>query len=91
MKVLKKGSGAKGWSKKVKCTGKGNEGGGCGATLLVEKGDLFRTHHYDYGGGHDTYVTIRCPECKVLTDIDDVPYSVQEDIPDSEPKDKGPK
>ncbi|HTK05295.1 MAG TPA: hypothetical protein VL500_06925 [Candidatus Eisenbacteria bacterium] len=43
MKVIKKGSGAKGWSKRFKCTGSGNGGGGCGATLLVEHGDLLRT------------------------------------------------
>jgi hypothetical protein len=69
MKVLKPGRPQKGWSKKFKCTGAGNGGGGCGAQLLVEQGDVFQTHHYDYGGGQDDYNTFRCPSCKVLTDI----------------------
>lgn len=54
----------------VKCTGSGNGGGGCGSRLLVERGDIYVTHSYDYGGGHDMYYTIRCPECNVQTDID---------------------
>lgn len=67
MKVLEKGPG---WSMEVKCTGSGNGGGGCGSRLLVERGDIYVTHSYDYGGGHDMYYTIRCPECNVQTDID---------------------
>lgn len=70
MKVLAKGRAQKGWSHEYKCTGSGNGGGGCGAKLLVEFGDLFKTHHYDYGGGHDVYVTFCCVDCHVLTDID---------------------
>lgn len=68
MKVLEKGPG---WSMEVRCTGAGNGGCGCGARLLVERGDIYLTHSYDYGGGHDIYYTIRCPECNVETDIDD--------------------
>ncbi|MBE6146037.1 MAG: hypothetical protein E7171_05385 [Firmicutes bacterium] len=67
MKVLEKGPG---WSMEVKCTGSGNGGGGCGAKLLIERGDVYLTHSYDYGGGHDVYYTIRCPECDVQTDIE---------------------
>jgi hypothetical protein len=72
MKVLKKGTGAKGWSKKCTCSGSGNGGGGCGAKLLVEEGDLFATsssalHETDY------YITFSCPECKVFTDIKGYP------------------
>lgn len=70
MKILKKGREQKGWSQEFECTGKGNDGGGCGAKLLVEFGDLYKTHHYDYGGGHDEYVTFRCACCRVQTDID---------------------
>lgn len=68
MKVLEKGPG---WSMEVICSGKGNGGCGCGARLLVERGDIYLTHSYDYGGGHDIYYTIRCPECNVETDIDE--------------------
>lgn len=69
MKVLKKGRKQEGWTIEVKCTGSGNGGGGCGALLLVSEGDLYNTHHYDYGGGHDVFVTLRCTECKVQTDL----------------------
>ena len=68
MKVLEKGPG---WGIEVICSGKGNGGCGCGARLLVERGDIYLTHSYDYGGGHEIYYTIRCPECHVETDIDD--------------------
>jgi hypothetical protein len=72
MKVLAKGTGQKGWAKKHTCTGNGNGEGGCGAKLLVEEGDLFQTqrnclHETDY------FVTFKCPECGVLTDIDNYP------------------
>ncbi len=70
MKVLEKGRPQRGWAKEFTCTGRGNGGGGCGAKLLVEFPDLYHTHHYDYGGGHDVYVTFRCADCGVETDID---------------------
>ena len=69
MKVLKKGRPQKGCSKEFKCTGSGNGGGGCGAKLLVSKDDLYTTHSYDYGGGHDTFTTFKCPDCGVETDV----------------------
>lgn len=75
MKIIASGDGRKGWAQEFKCTGAGNGNGGCGATLLVEEGDLFRTHSYDYGGGHDVYTSFRCPECNNLTDVK-VPSSV---------------
>ncbi len=68
MKVLKKGRKQKGWTKKFKCTGDGNEGGGCGALLLVEAGDLFQTERNCYDET-DYFTTFKCPECGVLTDI----------------------
>lgn len=69
MKVLKKGTGQKGWSKKFKCTGEGNNDGGCGAELLVEEADLFtqRSGHHD--GSSTDYVSFKCCECGVITDI----------------------
>ena len=69
MKVIAEGRAQKGWSKEYVCTGEGNGGGGCAAVLLVEFNDLYITHHYDYGGGHDTYTTFRCGACGVETDI----------------------
>ena len=76
MKVLETGPG---WSMQVICTGKGNGDCGCGARLLVERGDIYLTHSYDYGGGHDIFYTIKCPECSVETDIDNckVPGLIQ--------------
>lgn len=68
MKVLKKGRPQKGWSIEAKCTGSGNKGGGCGALLLVEQGDLFRTSSSSMGEV-DHYVTFKCSDCGVLTDL----------------------
>lgn len=70
MEVIKKGREQKGWSKKYKCTGAGNGGGGCKAMLLVSHGDLYRTCRSDYlGDTYDHCITSRCPCCKVQTDI----------------------
>jgi len=80
MKVVKKGRQQKGWSKEFTCTGKGNGNGGCGAVLLVEQPDLYSTHHYDYGGGHDVFTTFQCCECGVETDIT-VPSQILHSIP----------
>ena len=71
MQVIKPGRQQTGWSKEYTCTGKGNGGGGCGAVLLVSQGDLYHTHNYDYGGGHDIFTTFRCSACGVQTDIND--------------------
>lgn len=76
MRVLKKGRPQKGWAKQFTCTGKGNGNGGCGAVLLVEEGDLFHTRSSCYDGSSETYTTFRCPECRVLTDVE-VPSSVK--------------
>ena len=78
MKVLAKGSGAKGWSKEMKCSGNGNGGGGCGALLLVERNDLFTTSNSDMSGDTEYFTTFKCPECGVRTDLEgkDRPPSV---------------
>lgn len=68
MKVLKKGRPQKGWSYEFFCTGAGNQNGGCGAKLLVEQDDVFRTYRHALSET-DVYNTFRCPECEVLTDI----------------------
>ena len=70
MKVIKKGNGAKGWSKKLECTGSGNKGGGCTAILLVTEHDLFQTGKHYHDGSSDYYITFKCSECGVLTDVD---------------------
>ena len=78
MKVLKKGRKQSGWAKEMICTGRGNGGGGCGAKLLVEEGDLFSTSSSSYDGGTEYFRTFKCPECGVKTDLDssDIPSAV---------------
>lgn len=73
MKVIKAGRQQHGWSKEFECTGTGNGGGGCGATLLVEEADLFHTSRSSYDGETDYFVTFKCCSCGVLTDIKDYP------------------
>jgi hypothetical protein len=68
MKVLEKGREQKGWSVEITCTGRGNGDGGCGAKLLVEQGDLFRTESH-CRDETDVFTTFECPECKVWTDL----------------------
>lgn len=76
MKVIEKGRQQTGWSKECVCTGAGNGNGGCGAKLLVEIGDVFETQN-NCRDETDYFTTFRCPECKVLTDID-VPSHVRD-------------
>lgn len=68
MKILKPGRKQKGWAIECKCTGAGNDGGGCGALLLVEQKDLFLTESHARDET-DTFVTFKCAACKVLTDL----------------------
>lgn len=70
MRVVKHGRVQRGWTKEFKCTGGGNGGGGCRAVLLVEEGDLFKTYRSSMGRDSETFVTFRCCECGVLTDVD---------------------
>lgn len=80
MKVVKQGRPQTGWAKEFTCTGGGNGGGGCGAELLVEEGDLFRTQ----SSARDettTHTTFRCPECGVNTDIGGVPPTDEPYLP----------
>jgi hypothetical protein len=76
VRVLKPGTGQQGWSVEVECTGKGNGGGGCGAQLLVEEGDLYITSSSARDETTE-YVTFTCVECKVRTDLKDCPYHVR--------------
>jgi hypothetical protein len=68
MKVLKPGPG---WSIKTSCTGDGWNGGGCGAELLVEYPDLFRSTQSQMGRDTCTYVLFKCCECGVTTALGD--------------------
>lgn len=77
MKVTKHGRKQTGWSKTFKCSGAGNGHGGCGAKLLVEQGDLFKTYRNAMGRDSQTFYTFRCSECGVLTDIE-VPANIQD-------------
>lgn len=78
MKVLEPGRPQKGWAKEFCCTGRGNGMGGCGAKLLVEQGDVFRTENHCMGES-EMYSTFECSECQVWTDIE-VPFPVR-DLP----------
>lgn len=71
MKVIKKGRPQKGWAKELACTGFGNGGGGCGAILLVEEGDLYPTGSSSCDGTSETYTTFQCIACGVETDVTD--------------------
>ena len=85
MKVIEKGTGQKGWSTKATCTGQGNDGGGCGARLLVEEADVFRTESHARDET-DVYYTFECPECQVRTDLRSVPDRVAEKAPYRSPR-----
>lgn len=79
MQIIQPGRPQQGWAKEYTCTGKGNNGGGCGAILLVEQPDLFHTSHHSYGDTFpEYYITFQCPSCKVLTDIPDSPVRAKE-------------
>jgi hypothetical protein len=71
MQIVKEGRKQTGWAKHFECSGKGNKGGGCGATLLVEQGDLFKTFvGANYGGDTpEPVATFKCAACGVLTDL----------------------
>ncbi len=82
MKVITKGRKQQGWAREFTCTGKGNGNGGCGATLLVEEGDMYITIAHSYDASTDYYNTFKCCECGVETDLPDseVPDRVRNDM-----------
>jgi hypothetical protein len=84
MKLIKKGREQRGWAKEFECTGIGNGGGGCGAILLVEQGDVYQTVYYNMG---DCSVsnTFTCSECGVETDIKEgLPFTPRKNLGESE-------
>jgi|GEM_PF-6506745 len=70
MQVFKKG---KHWSRKVKCTGNNNGGGGCGAILLITEKDIYEI--IDCSRCNNDCHNCRgltvfcCPKCRVETNI----------------------
>lgn len=70
MEVTKPGRVQRGPSKKFKCTGAGNSGGGCGAVLLVSEYDLYTTGSTCLGET-DYYKTFCCMQCGTETDVED--------------------
>lgn len=69
MKIIKPGRPQTGWSVEALCTGSGNGLGGCGAVLLVEQADVYKTQTHDIEGVVDTFNTFMCPACGVETDL----------------------
>jgi hypothetical protein len=84
MKVIKNGRPQKGWAKEFTCSGKGNGGGGCGAVLLVEEGDLFHTSRTYMDGEVEYWTTFQCAQCGVLTDLPETesPPKIGRNLPD---------
>ena len=82
MRILRPGTGQKGWSTEATCTGAGNGGGGCGARLLVEQHDLFLTYR-NARDETDTFVTFECGACGVLNDLPGgrVPHAIETTLP----------
>jgi hypothetical protein len=70
MKILKPGREQKDWAKELTCTGYGNNGGGCGALLLVEEPDLYLTERHSFDES-DYFVTFKCCGCGTETDLND--------------------
>ena len=68
MKIIKPGREQTGWTTEEKCTGAGNGGGGCGAVLLVEQGDIYRTFRH-CRDERDEFHTFACSACGVETDL----------------------
>ena len=83
MKVIEKGRPQKGWAKQCRCTGAGNSGGGCGALLLVERDDLYLTQR-NCRDETDYFLTFRCPECVVETDVSDGPSGLLRELIDAQ-------
>lgn len=90
MKVLKPGRPQTGWATEATCTGKGNGGGGCGAVLLVDESDLYKTFAgASYGGDSpDPVATFTCVACGVETDIDNFPHNKLRELSRKKPDDR---
>lgn len=81
MKILEPGRAQRGWSVETTCTGAGNGNGGCGAKLLVEEADLYRTQ--SQARDETTYyTTFKCAACGVESDLPNVPSNVRQKLRD---------
>ncbi len=83
MRVLKKGREQAGWANEFDCTGLGHGGGGCGATLLVEQGDLYQTEETRCGDEYSyqsPVPTFRCCQCGVQTNPKSIPYEIAKNL-----------
>lgn len=91
MKVIKPGRAQKGWATEATCTGEGNGNGGCGAVLLVDESDLFKTFTgANYGGDtREPVATFACVSCGVLTDLKNFPHNKLGGLPDKKPDPDG--
>ena len=74
MEVLERGE-PRLWSTDVECTGEGNDGfnkgtKGCGSKLRVGRDDLRHYEGTEYPIWRDAAVTMKCPVCGCLTDLD---------------------
>jgi len=83
VKVLAPGRQQTGWATEAICTGGGNGGGGCGAKLLVDETDLYKTFEgANYGGETPTPIaTFRCMACGVETDVREIPRDKLDGLP----------
>lgn len=75
METTNSGTGQTGYSWDVTCTGEGNGGGGCDAELRVSQGDLFTTEN-KVRDETTRFVTFKCHDCGVLTDLGEASSSV---------------
>jgi hypothetical protein len=83
MKIIKPGREQKGWAREEDRTGHGNDGGGCGARLLVEEADLFVTSRGGYGDDSpDLFLTFKCAACGVATDVKRPPAGLLDRVRD---------
>ena len=80
MEVVKEGRKQGGWAEKFRCTGDGNGGGGCGATLLVSQVDLYETT-LDSVDESELCKTFCCQQCGVETDVE-VPVVLPSEVAD---------
>lgn len=80
MKIIERGREQKGWAKECVCTGDGNGGGGCGAKLLVEQVDLYRTSS-SCRDETDYFNTFSCAQCGVETDLKNLTSNIAYSLP----------
>lgn len=79
MKILEPGNGKKKeWTLTVDCDR-------CGAKLLLDQGDLFRSDIMNTRAKMEHYVSFKCMQCKKETNIEIyyIPDAIYDDLPSS--------